>query len=60
MTNQKVVISGAGLWTPEHTISNEELVDSYNGYAEKFNQENASEIEAGNIDAKPYSSAAFI
>lgn len=60
MTNQKVVISGAGLWTPEHTISNEELVDSYNGYAEKFNQENALEIEAGNIDAKPYSSAAFI
>lgn len=56
----KVVISGSGLWTPEHSISNEELVDSYNSYVDLFNKDNADAIEAGEIAAKPYSSAEFI
>ena len=25
-----IIITGTGLWTPEHIITNEELVDSYN------------------------------
>ena len=56
----RVVISGSGLWTPEHSISNEELVDCYNAFADKFNAENAAAIEAGEVEAKPQSSAEFI
>jgi beta-ketodecanoyl-[acyl-carrier-protein] synthase len=33
----RIVISGSGLWTPPNVITNEELVASYNRYAEKFN-----------------------
>lgn len=55
-----IVISGTGLWTPEHAVSNEELVTAYNGYAEKFNADHASEIETGDMEAKPLSSAEFI
>ncbi|GAA5317453.1 MAG: beta-ketoacyl-ACP synthase III [Candidatus Pelagadaptatus aseana] len=60
MSAANVVISGLGLWTPEHSISNEELVESYNAYAEKYNAENATSIEAGDLTAKPLSTAAFI
>lgn len=56
----QVVISGSGLWTPEHSISNEELVDSYNQFANKFNEKNAVGIASGEITAKPLSSAEFI
>lgn len=55
-----VVISGSGLWTPPHAITNEELVEAYNGYAELYNAEHAAEIEAGTLNAKPLSNAAFI
>ena len=59
-SDNPIVISGAGLWTPEHSISNEELVEAYNGYAEKYNREHASDIESGKTSAKPLSSAEFI
>jgi beta-ketodecanoyl-[acyl-carrier-protein] synthase len=55
-----VVISGTGLWTPSHSITNEELVKAYNAYAEQFNQDNQGAIEKGEISAKPSSSAEFI
>jgi beta-ketodecanoyl-[acyl-carrier-protein] synthase len=32
-----VVISGTGLWTPEQTITNDELVESFNEYVKLFN-----------------------
>ena len=57
---QQVVISGSGLWTPDFSISNEELVSAYNAYADKFNSENAKAIETGMLEAKPHSSAEFI
>jgi beta-ketodecanoyl-[acyl-carrier-protein] synthase len=57
---QQVVMSGTGLWTPKHSITNEELIDSYNAYADKFNAENADKIAAGEIAEKPYSSAQFV
>ncbi len=57
---ETVVISGSGLWTPEHSISNEELVSAYNAWADKYNQDHAAEIEAGELDPKPHSSAEFI
>lgn len=59
MTKQ-VVISGSGLWTPEHSISNTELVDCYNQYAKQFNEKNHQAIEAGEIEEKPFSSAEFV
>ena len=58
--NSSVVISGVGLWTPANSISNEELVISYNAWAEQFNQENQAAIETGELDAKPLSSPEFI
>jgi beta-ketodecanoyl-[acyl-carrier-protein] synthase len=55
-----VVISGSGLWKPAHSISNEELVEAYNAYAEQFNQQHLKAIEQGEIEPKPLSSAEFI
>jgi beta-ketodecanoyl-[acyl-carrier-protein] synthase len=57
---QKVVLSGSGLWTPEHSISNEELIGAYNAYADHYNELNQKQIEAGELSAKPHSSAEFV
>lgn len=56
----EVVISGVGLWKPDHSISNEELVESYNAWAAAYNEENKAEIESGSLAEKPFSSAGFI
>ena len=58
--SQQVVISGVGVWHPEDSITNEELVESYNTYADVFNQENKAQIETGEVAAMPHSSAEFI
>ncbi|MCX7065318.1 MAG: beta-ketoacyl-ACP synthase III [Proteobacteria bacterium] len=55
-----VVISGVGEWTPPHVISNDELVASYNAYADQYNATHDSEIARGALEAKPHSSAEFI
>ncbi len=55
-----VVISGVGLWDPPHVVTNEELVASYNAYANAFNARHDSEIAAGTVVAKPHSSVEFI
>ncbi len=60
MTSSQVVISGTGLWTPEHSISNEELVEAYNAYATQYNTAHASAISLGELEAKPLSTAEFI
>lgn len=59
-SGQKVVISGTGLWAPSEIITNEELVDSYNAWAEKFNEDNKNAIEAEEIEPKALSSVRFI
>lgn len=56
----KAVITATGLWTPEDSISNEELVESFNAYVDKWNNENAAEIDEGTKDALTYSNAEFI
>ncbi|MDT0593482.1 beta-ketoacyl-ACP synthase III [Glaciecola petra] len=56
----KVVLSGSGLWKPEHSISNVELIDAYNAYADKYNAENETLIASGEVEAKPKSSAEFV
>ncbi|MGB2247579.1 MAG: beta-ketoacyl-ACP synthase III [Alcanivorax sediminis] len=55
-----VVISGTGLWTPEQTITNDELVASFNEYVERFNAEHAEAIAAGEVAALDASNSAFI
>ena len=59
-TVQKAVISATGLFTPEQSISNEELVGAYNAWAEGWNAANAQAIAAGEVEAKTPSSEAFI
>jgi len=56
----KIVISGSGVWTPPNIITNEELVESYNVYAEKYNYDHAADIAEGKIEEKPLSSTRFI
>ena len=55
-----VVISATGLYTPEKSISNDELVESYNRYVELFNLENVDSIESGDIEPLIESNSAFI
>jgi beta-ketodecanoyl-[acyl-carrier-protein] synthase len=55
-----VVISGTGLFTPPHSISNEELVDAFNAHADAFNAEHADAIAAGAVTALERSSPGFI
>ncbi|MBU6373612.1 MAG: beta-ketoacyl-ACP synthase III [Alphaproteobacteria bacterium] len=55
-----VAISATGLFTPEQSISNAELVTAFNAYAAKFNADNASAIEAGVVTALQPSSVEFI
>jgi beta-ketodecanoyl-[acyl-carrier-protein] synthase len=54
------VISGTGLFTPADSISNEELVASFNSYVEMFNHSHAADIAAGKVTALQPSSVAFI
>ena len=54
------VISATGLWTPPHSVTNTELVESYNAWADKWNAENEGDIAAGVLEAKTHSSVEFI
>ncbi|MBX7534628.1 beta-ketoacyl-ACP synthase III [Qipengyuania sp. GH1] len=54
------VISATGLFTPEDSISNEELVASFNEYVRRYNQQHSDSIEAGEITALTESSVEFI
>ncbi|MEO0549161.1 MAG: beta-ketoacyl-ACP synthase III [Pseudomonadota bacterium] len=54
------VISATGLWTPPNSVSNEELVESYNAWSDKWNADHAADIEAGRVDAKTHSNVGFI
>ncbi len=54
------VISATGLFTPADSISNEELVESFNAHVARFNAEHAAAIEAGTVLALSPSSVEFI
>ncbi len=53
-------ITGHGVFTPGHSISNDELVEAFNAYAAKWNAAHADEIARGALEAKTESSAGFI
>lgn len=57
---KRAVISGTGLYTAPHVISNEELVASYNAYVARFNADNAARIAAGEVAKLDESSVEFI
>ena len=56
----RVQISGTGLFTPSESISNSELVDSYNKFVDEYNANNQKEIENGSIQPIEKSSVEFI
>ncbi len=56
----KVVISGTGLYTPPFSISNDELVESFNSYVRSYNDQHADAIAKGEVEALSESSSAFI
>ena len=38
-------ITGTGVFTPDQIITNDELVAAFNAYAERFNAENAEQLQ---------------
>ena len=54
------VISATGLYTPPDSISNEELVASFNSYVARFNADHAADIAAGDVLELQPSSVEFI
>ena len=60
MTNPIPVITGTGLFTPPESISNDELVASFNTYVERHNAANAAGIAAGEVAELQPSSVEFI
>ncbi len=54
------VITATGVFTPAETITNAELVEAFNAYAEKYNAKHAAAIAAGEVVAKDPSSEDFI
>jgi len=57
---QAAAITGSGLYTPAESISNDELVASYNAYVEQHNRDRAADIAAGRAEALTASSSEFI
>ncbi len=60
VTVHQAVIAATGLYTPDQSISNSELVQSFNAYVERFNAANAEAIAAGEVEALAPSSPEFI
>ncbi len=56
----QAAITGTGVFTPQQTITNAELVEAFNAYADLYNAENAEAIDAGTLEAKAHSSEEFI
>jgi beta-ketodecanoyl-[acyl-carrier-protein] synthase len=54
------VISATGLFTPPDSISNAELVDSFNAYVAQHNAAHGDQIAAGTVEALLPSSVEFI
>ncbi|WP_374599510.1 beta-ketoacyl-ACP synthase III [Brevundimonas sp.] len=54
------VIPATGLFTPDQSISNEELVSAYNAYADAYNAEHAAQIVEGDVAPLTPSSVEFI
>ena len=58
--NTRVVISGTGLFTPPESVSNRELVESFNAWVDHYNTEHADAIAAGDVEPQGHSNVEFI
>ncbi|MDE2182995.1 MAG: beta-ketoacyl-ACP synthase III [Alphaproteobacteria bacterium] len=56
----ELAISGTGVFTPAQTITNDELVASFNEYVRRFNDAHAKAIAAGSMTPLLESSSDFI
>jgi beta-ketodecanoyl-[acyl-carrier-protein] synthase len=56
----EAVIAATGLYTPPQSLSNAELVETFNAYVERFNAANTLAIAAGDVTALTPSSVEFI
>ena len=56
----RVQISGTGLFTPKESISNEELVSSFNKFVDEYNESIKESIQKGEVSALEKSNADFI
>ena len=59
-TLTKVVISGTGVFTPSQSVSNAELVETFNTFVRRHNERNADAIARGEIEPLAESSVEFI
>ena len=57
---RQAVIAATGLYVPEQSVSNAELVESFNAYVEIYNREHAGAIADGTTAALTSSSPEFI
>lgn len=55
-----ICITATGLYTPPYSISNEELVTTFNQYVDNYNAKNADAIARGEKTALVHSTAEFI
>ncbi|MGR3621549.1 beta-ketoacyl-ACP synthase III [Pseudophaeobacter sp.] len=53
-------ITGTGVFTPSQIITNAELVEAFNAYADRINGERADDIAAGTFEPLQHSSEDFI
>ena len=56
----RVQISGTGLFTPKESISNEELVSSFNKFVDEYNESNKESIQKGEVSSLEKSNVDFI
>lgn len=54
------IINATGLYTPEFSVSNDELVEAFNQRVDHYNTKNSSAIDKGEMNALPFSSSEFI
>ncbi len=54
------VISATGLYTPEYSVTNDQLVKVFNQYVDNFNEAHKADIQRGDVEALQHSSVEFI
>lgn len=56
----EIYIAGTGIWYPDDSISNDEIVESFNAYVDSFNDANKDAINNNKVLKLEYSSTEFI
>ena len=56
----QIHIAGTGIWYPEDTINNDEIVSSFNSYVDVYNSSHKNKIDSGELEKLDYSSTEFI